>query len=271
MSLLDADLTEESITTFNLDDFTEHQTMGGCDCGCGGTVGGCDGCMGGDEDIVGGVDPRLVVPLVGLGLLIVGVLIVVYFYYSDEADPAGWIPDMSPETKYWGARAGAITGMVGLTTMLAVPFGYFLKTTKLWGFALALIIIGIIILVVSFTYGGWMIDVFGPVDEDAAFWAKVAGGVIMSVGLLPFIGKALFVGGKTAVKFKGRMDQYRAASTMYDEAGLDMKYKDDEPEANIYEPESHSNKLDTATKLYSQNKSQIDQLVSRGMSKLKKG
>lgn len=278
MSWLDENTTEESVSTFDLKDFTSldnYPATGGCDCGCGaagGSIkGGCDGCTGGNETIEGGAHPLLVGPLTGLGLVVVGVLIILYFYYSDEADPLGWIPDMEPETKYWGARSGAITAMVGVAVGAAVPLGYMVKATKIWGLAIAAIIIGIIILVVCFTYDERMAAVFGPVNEDAMFWSKVAGGIIIGIGVLPFVGKAIFMGGKGVAKFKARS---AAMSSAYDMSDLDYAPPDDEPESDIYqheEPDKVRRVVNIGSDVYSKNKSQIDTMVSRGLSKLKKG
>lgn len=307
MSWLDTDTTEDSVSNFDLNDFREESfyervdsVNGGCDCGCGGVSGGCEGCIGGcqgainggcegcggheEQEHVGGAHPLIFGPAIGVVLIIIGILLILYFYYSDEADPAGWIPDMNAETKYWGARAGAITGMIGVAVAAAVPVGYMLRATKLWGLAFALIVIGIIILVVSFVYTSqqWMIDVFGPANEDAVFWSKITGGIILSVGLLPIVGKAIFVGGRATARMKGRMDQYK--SVMRSDKVEDYSYQDDEDEQDIYDLDQHDHlyeappsksdnlgkAVDIGSKVYSQNKSQIDRLVSQGMSKFQR-
>ena len=177
---------------------------------------------GAGDVITGGAGP-LAIGLVIFGLMIlIGAGVIAGSYYADDwLDWSGM--EITDEGKHWGARSGGIMMGLGVAGLGGIGGFYMIKASKFWGAMIALVIVGIMILTVTMLYSSqeWMKDIFGPPpDEDALYWAKVAGGITIGVGMLGIIGRSFFKGGKKYAKYQYenyKLNQQAKASQRMDE------------------------------------------------------
>lgn len=217
-----------------------------------------------------GGNPAVIVGLVGFGIIIVGILVIVFASYWDE-----WFTDneqipapdnaeneiMPTEmsTKHWVACGGIIGAVVGAGVVTvsagilggagaarAVARGA--KSTA--GFYVALIIImiiGIIVAVSAHYYDKYFkvlgkdkkvtfAHTFGPAGSTAQSTAMWVGIGIAGLAALIMIGRIAFKGGKKGMKAYDKYQSYKSASNpggdYFEDYG--MEYKDDEED--IYKP-----------------------------------
>jgi len=225
-SLLDPDLTEESIGMGEVSLADSLDGLKGID--------GFDSLDGlreleetGDDEIVGGAAP-LIGGAVGAGMIVVGILIIIASYYADEW--LYWAVDPTQEGKYWGARSGGILAGLGVAALGGLGGFYMIKASKFWGAMVALVIVGIIVLTVAMMFSSRpiMTDVFGPFDEDALYWAKVAGGITIGIGMLGIIGRLFFKGGKKYAKFKSKQRLVEGQMSDFEDYSMgDLGFEDD--------------------------------------------
>lgn len=177
---------------------------------------------GAGDVITGGAGP-LAIGLVIFGLMIlIGAGVIAGSYYADDwLDWSGM--EITDEGKHWGARSGGIMMGLGVAGLGGIGGFYMIKASKFWGAMIALVIVGIMVLTVTMLYSSqeWMKDIFGPPpDEDALYWAKVAGGITIGVGMLGIIGRSFFKGGKKYAKYQYenyKLNQQAKASQRMDE------------------------------------------------------